>query len=44
MDEPPGPSSNLVLKNPRTGSAGAYTQPEARHLAIKKDLIVAIAV
>ena len=39
QDEPPSPSTNLVLKNPRTGSAGAYTQTEARHVGIKEDLI-----
>ena len=39
QDEPPGSSTNLVLKNSRTGSAGAYTQTEARHVGIKEDLI-----
>ena len=27
-DEAPGPSTNLVLINPRTGSAGAHTHAE----------------
>src|ERR1700733_2972335 len=40
QDEPPSPSTNLVLKNPRTGSAGAYTQTEPGTSVSKKILSV----